>query len=103
MKNLVASFVAFIKLLLSYRVYATYKVTYAPADSRNPLLPVQVYNIIGHPEHLAWKSKAGHRLFTARFANDKKHIASFRTDRVLSVNLSGLALLTKSPVELAGV
>jgi hypothetical protein len=103
MKNLIVSLVALLKSLSSYRLYATYKVTYAPEDSRKPHLPVQVYHIIGHPEHLAWKSKAGNRLFTARFANDKMHIASFRSDRVLSVNFAGVTFLTQPPTKLAGV
>lgn len=102
MKNQIARISSFVKMLLSYRPYATYKVTYAPEDSRNPHLPVQVYHIIGHPEHLAWKSKAGNRLFTARFANDKNHIASFRSDRVLSVNFAGVTFLTQSPAKLVG-
>jgi hypothetical protein len=80
--------------LLACRIVPTYKVTYAPADSRKPELPVQVYNILGHPKKLAWKSHAGNRLFTAVNARHTDKFIAFRADRTLSVNFSGFAFLT---------
>ena len=80
--------------ILAIRIVPTYKVTYAPADSRKPESPVQVYNILGHPKNLAWKSHAGNRLFTAVNARHTEKFIAFRADRTLSVNFSGLAFLT---------
>lgn len=79
--------------LMASRIVPTYRVTYAPDVSRNPHLPIQSYKIAGNPKHLAWKSKAGNRLFTALLpcAN---HYAAFRADRTLSVNFSGWTLLS---------
>lgn len=80
--------------ILSLRIVPTYKITYAPADSRKPGLPVQVYNILGHPKNLAWKSHAGNRLFTAINARHTEKFIAFRSDRTLSVNFSGFKFLT---------
>lgn len=77
----------------NYRIAPIYSVTYAPAESRNPHLPIQKYRVIEHPRRLAWKSKANNRLFTAVSAKENNFIA-FRADRVLSVNFSGWKLLT---------
>lgn len=76
------------------RLALTYKVVYAPMNSRRPELPIQTYNIIGHPRNQAWRSNAGNRLFTARLAGDHQSFASFRADKVLSVNWSGFAIVS---------
>lgn len=81
-------------ILAGYRFAAVYKVLYAPADSRNPHLPIQRYRILCHPRRLAWKSIAGNRLFTALSASNHEHYIAFRADRVLSVNFAGLTLLS---------
>lgn len=70
-----------------------FKVTYAPADSRRPELPIQTYRILAHPRKMAWKSKAKNRLFTAVSASDHENYISFRADRVLSVNFAGVSLV----------
>jgi len=82
-----------LNFLRQTRIAPTYTVTYAPADSRNPHLPIQKYGIIEHPRHLAWKSQAGNRLFTA-FSSRSDRFIAFRADRVLSVNFSGWKILT---------
>ena len=91
MKNITNKLATFIR---NSRIARTYVVTYAPADSRNPHLPIQKYSIIEHPRKLAWKSQAGNRLFTALSAKDENQFNAFRADRVLSVNFSGWKLLT---------
>lgn len=91
MKNILTKISNFVR---NSRIAPTYKVTYAPADSRNPHLPIQKYSIIEHPRKLAWKSQAGNRLFTALSAKDENQFNAFRADRVLSVNFSGWKLLT---------
>lgn len=78
--------------LIPFRIVPTYRVTYAPSDSRNPFLPIQSYEIAGNPKHLAWKSKAGNTLFTA-FMPRSGQYASFRADRTLSVNFTGWTIL----------
>mgnify|MGYP003346084599 FL=1 len=70
-----------------------FKVTYAPADSKRPELPIQTYKILQHPRNMAWKSRVGNRLFTAVSANERDHFISFRADRVLSVNFAGVSLV----------
>lgn len=70
-----------------------FKVTYAPADSKRPELPIQTYRILAHPRKMAWRSKAKNRLFTAVSANDNQSYISFRADRVLSVNFAGVSFL----------
>jgi hypothetical protein len=70
-----------------------FKVTYAPADSKRPELPIQTYKILQHPRNMAWRSKVGNRLFTAVSANERDHFISFRADRVLSVNFAGVSLV----------
>ena len=85
-----------IKKLLALRIAPTYKVTYAPEKSRKPELPIQVYNIVGNPKNLAWRSHAGHKLFTTYTANKEKRFIAFRADRVLSINFSGFTLVTKT-------
>lgn len=82
-----------IRFILSVRIVPTYKVTYAPLDSRNPNLPIQSYVILGHPNKLAWKSKSGNRLFTALSAKNHERFIAFRADRVLSINFSGASIL----------
>ena len=79
--------------LLAIRLVPTYKVTYAPLESRNPANPIQTYTIAGKPQNLAWKSSAGHRLFTGYSPKSKRFI-SFRADRTLSINFAGFAFLT---------
>jgi hypothetical protein len=91
MKNILNKIADFIRYS---RIAPTYIVTYAPADSRNPHLPIQKYHIIEHPRKLAWKSQAQNRLFTALSAKDENQFNAFRADRVLSVNFSGWKLLT---------
>jgi hypothetical protein len=91
MKNILNKIVTFIR---NSRIARTYIVTYAPADSRNPHLPIQKYSIIEHPRKLAWKSQAQNRLFTALSAKNTNQFNAFRADRVLSVNFSGWKLLT---------
>ena len=75
MKNIINKLATFIR---NSRIARTYVVTYAPADSRNPHLPIQKYSIIEHPRKLAWKSQAGNRLFTALSAKDENQ---FNADR----------------------
>ena len=91
MKNNIANL---LNNLRNARIVSTYKVVYAPEKSRNPHLPIQSYNIIGHPRNQAWRSNAGHRLFTARMAGNHQSFASFRAERVLSVNWSGFAIVS---------
>jgi hypothetical protein len=71
----------------------TYRVTYAPEASRNPHMPIQSYLIAGNPKALAWRSKAGNKLFTALLPR-KNEFASFRADRTLSVNFAGWRILS---------
>ena len=85
-----------IKKILNFRIAPTYKVTYAPETSKKSELPIQVYNIVGNPKNLAWRSHAGHKLFTAYTADKQKHFIAFRADRVLSINFSGLTLVAKT-------
>lgn len=91
MKNIINSVINFVR---NSRIAPVYTVTYAPANSRNPHLPIQKYGVIEHPRKLAWKSKAGDRLFTALSSKDSSRFIAFRADRVLSVNFSGWKLLT---------
>jgi hypothetical protein len=93
MKNIINN----IKNLLNSTFVPTYRITYAPEMSRNPHLPIQQYTIAGNPKHLAWRSKAGNKLFTALLPR-KNEYASFRADRTLSVNFSGWALLSPKQV-----
>ena len=93
MKNIMTN----IKNLLNSTFVPTYRITYAPEMSRNPHLPIQQYTIAGNPKHLAWRSKAGNKLFTALLPR-KNEYASFRADRTLSVNFSGWALLSPKQV-----
>jgi hypothetical protein len=93
MKNIINN----IKNLLNSTLVPTYRITYAPEVSRNPHLPIQQYTIAGNPKHLAWRSKAGNKLFTALLPR-KNEYASFRADRTLSVNFSGWALLSPKQV-----
>ena len=86
--------VAFLGWFVGYTIAPTYKVTYAPTDSRNPHLPIQRYRIVSHPRKLAWKSHAGNRLFTALSAANHQNFIAFRADRVLSVNFAGFTLLS---------
>lgn len=89
MKTTLQNLIQFIK---NSRFAPVYTITYAPADSSNPHLPIQQYRVIEHPRRLAWRSKAGNRLFTALSA--KRHqFNSFRADRTLSVNFSGIKFL----------
>ena len=89
MKNIINN----IKNLINSAIVPTYRITYAPEVSRNPHLPIQHYTIAGNPKHLAWRSKAGNKLFTALLPRNNEY-ASFRADRTLSVNFSGWALLS---------
>lgn len=89
MKTTLQNLIQFIK---NSRFAPVYTITYAPADSNNPHLPIQQYRVIEHPRRLAWRSKAGNRLFTALSAKGKK-FNSFRADRTLSVNFSGVKFL----------
>lgn len=82
-----------INKILNYKLVKTYDVLYAPEVSRNPD-PVQVYRIIGHPSRLGWRSKAGHKLFTAIVLNRSRAFSAFRADRVLSVKFSGLTFVS---------
>lgn len=91
MQNLINKITNFIH---NSRIAPTYVITYAPADSRNPHLPIQKYGIIEHPRKMAWKSQAQNRLFTAVSSHDSERFIAFRADRVLSVNFSGWKLLT---------
>lgn len=88
--NIINNILNFIR---NCRIAPVYVVTYAPADSRNPQLPIQKYRIIEHPRKLAWKSKANNRLFTALSAREAEHFIAFRADRVLSVNFAGWKFL----------
>lgn len=81
--------------LVPFRIVPTYRITYAPDNSRNPFLPIQSYKIAGNPKHLAWKSKAGNTLFTALMPRTGQ-FATFRADRTLSINFSGWTLLAAS-------
>jgi len=93
MKNIINN----IKNLINSAIVPTYRITYAPEVSRNPHLPIQHYTIAGNPKHLAWRSKAGNKLFTALLPRNNEY-ASFRADRTLSVNFSGWALLSPKQV-----
>jgi hypothetical protein len=84
----------FLTYVLSIRIVPTYKITYAPAVSRKPELPIQVYEILGNPKNLAWKSHAENRLFTAVNARRTNKFIAFRADRTLSVNFSGFKLIS---------
>ena len=97
MKNKIQKF---FKHLFALRFAPVYKVLYAPAESRNPFLPVQKYKIIGNPTKLAWRSQAGKSLFTALNANDYNSYIAFRTDRVLSVNFAGVRVIPYNVREL---
>ena len=79
--------------ILSMRVVAAYRVTYAPEVSERPELPIQTYLIAGNPKHLAWRSQAGNKLFTALLPR-RNRCASFRADRTLSVNFAGWRILS---------
>lgn len=79
--------------LAQLRVVAAYRVTYAPEQSQRPELPIQVYTIVGNPKRLAWRSKAGNKLFTALMPR-RNTFASFRADRTLSVNFAGWRILS---------
>lgn len=75
------------------RIAPVYTVTYAPADSRNPHLPIQEYAVVEHPHKRAWRTKAGHRVFTSLRFNDPGHFITFRADRVVNISFSGWKLL----------
>jgi len=77
-----------------YRFIPTYRVTYAPADSRHPNLPVQRYNVIGHPVTHKWTSAAGNAVFTAIDTSRDKEYLTFRFSRVRKVRFSGFAVLS---------
>lgn len=79
--------------LTAISIVPAYRVTYAPEDSSKPELPIQTYLIAGNPKDLAFRSKAGNRLFTALLPR-KNEFASFRADRTLSVNFAGWRILT---------
>jgi hypothetical protein len=97
MKTTLQNLIQFIK---NSRFAPVYTITYAPADSRNPHLPIQKYSIVEHPRKLAWRSKAGNRLFTALSAKHHQ-FNSFRADRTLSVNFSGIKFLSPELNKLA--
>lgn len=90
MKTTLQNLIQFVK---NSRLAPVYTVTYAPADSKNPHLPIQQYRIVQHPRKLAWRSSAGNKLFTALSAKHHQ-FNSFRADRTLSVNFSGIKFLT---------
>jgi hypothetical protein len=92
--SIVMLFAVAFALAQGYRFAPVYKITYAPEDSRNSHLPIQRYHIIRHPRHLAWKSQAKNRLFTALSARHAGQFNAFRADRVLSVNWAGWQLIS---------
>jgi hypothetical protein len=85
--------IACVALFVGFAVMPTYKVTYAPENSRSTA-PIQDYRIVGHPRKLAWRSHSGHRLFTALSAANHERYIAFRADRVLSINFAGFTLLS---------
>jgi hypothetical protein len=97
MKNILTKIATFIR---NSRFAPVYTVTYTPEDSRNPHLPIQKYSIVEHPRKLAWRSKAGNRLFTALSAKHHE-FNSFRADRTMSVNFSGIKFLSPKLNKLA--